>query len=116
MAPASTYLLVLISRVSVIMSALKTISVMWWLAFQINSDQRRLGNENNLPGLKNALSVNVGLQIKRMCNNNVCNFPFFRFLLIEETKLVASVVIYVQKKNRIVDCSISVVKSFLFCL
>ena len=49
-----------------IMSALKTISVMWWLAFQINSDQRRLGNENNLPGLKNALSVNVGLQIKRM--------------------------------------------------
>ena len=64
---------------------------------QIYSDQRRFCNEKNLPGLQNALSVNVGLQIKRIC---VFFFSdFFRVLLIEETLLVASVVIFIQEED-----------------
>ena len=54
--------------------------------------------------------MTVGLQIKRM---SVIYRFLFRFLLIEGTKLVASVVIYVLKKKRIVDGSINVHKIFL---
>ena len=63
---------------------------------QIYSDQRRFCNEKNLPGLQNALSVNVGLQIKRIC---AFFSDFFRVLLIEETLLVASVVIFIKEED-----------------
>ena len=77
---------------------------------QIYSDQRRFCNEKNLPGLQNVLSVNVGLQIKRIC---VFFSDFFRVLLIEETLLVASVVIYIKEE----DCRWLLNKdTLIFCL